>query len=383
MLQIQGEAGVNRFKVAWRQRARLRLESVEAFPIKLEMKEKLRGGTFTYTNYQTVLVRAVCDGVEGWGEAMSRFDPTITALMVRYLAKDLGGKEYASVLPAWREAWRQLRVRGHTRGIGVEALSGIEIALYDCFGKLRKKAVNRLFVKAPAKEVMAFAGSLFESRGALDAQTDAAKAGGLQGAKVKVGFGVERDRRILLAVRKAWPEGVLVADANGAYDRAAAKKACSAFADLGLSWFEEPVLSDDWEGYAGLRGAKVRIGAGESWFVGDFEKAITERLVGVLEPSVSRCGGVGTEMEVARRAGAGKIGFAPMVGMNSAISLAASLHVASAYPSIGVEYNPFPNPLQSELAEGLYAPKGGRIRVPTGPGLGVEVDTQFVRAHSA
>lgn len=361
----------------------MKLESVKGFPVRLEMKEKLRGGTFTYANYQTVLVRAVCDGVEGWGEAMTRFDPQMTALMVRYLAKDLVGREYPGVIPAWSQAWTELRVRGHTRGIGVEALSGIEIALHDCYGKLQNKPVSRLFVKNPAEEVKAFAGSLFESRGPLEAQLEVAKAGGLQGAKVKVGFGVERDRRILLAVRKAWPEAMLVADANGAYDGMTAKKACNAFADLGLSWFEEPVLSDDWKGYAGLRGSKVRIGAGESWFVGDFEKPIDEGLVGVLEPSVSRCGGMGTEMDVGKKARARKIGFAPMVGMNSAISLAASLHVASACPSLGVEYNPFPNPLQSDLVEGLPVPKEGRIRVPTAPGLGVKVDAKFVKAHSA
>ncbi len=360
----------------------MRIESVEAFPLSVKVEEKLEAGTFTYAHYQTVLVRAVCDGVEGWGEAMTRFDPGITALMVRYLAKGLVGKEYADVFHAWSQAWTQLRVRGHTRGVDAESLSGVEIALYDCFGKLQRKPVARLFTATPAEEVSVFAGSFFRSRGSLGEQVEKARNSGLKGAKVKVGFGVEDDLRVLSEIRRAWPDGMLVADANGAYDAETAAKACDAFGGLGLSWFEEPVLSDDWEGYESLRGSKVRIGAGESWFAGDFRKPIEERLVGVLEPSVSRCGGIGVEMEVARKAAENGIGFSPMTGMNSALSLAASLQVAAACPAIGVEFNPFPNPLQSDLAQGIPEPREGVMHLPAGDGLGVSVDLGFVKKHT-
>ena len=360
----------------------MKVESVEAFPVTVRAAEELRGGTFSYSHFQTVLVRAVCDGIEGWGEAMTRFEPAATTSMVKYLARALIGREHPEVFSAWSQVWRELRIRGHTRGIAVEALSGIEIAMYDARGKLEGRPVNRLFSESPSEEVPVFAGSIFGSRGPLDAQVETARSGGLKGAKVKVGFGVEKDRELLATVRKAWPDGMLVADANGAYDGRTAAKACEAFEGLGLSWFEEPVLSDDWVGYAMLRGSKVRIGAGESWFVGDFDKPIEEGLVGVLEPSVSRCGGIGVEADVARRANSAKVGFSPMTGMNSAISLAASLHLASAFPSLGVEFNPFPNPLQSQLAEGLGGPRNGLMRVPRGPGLGVNVDMDFIRAHS-
>jgi L-alanine-DL-glutamate epimerase-like enolase superfamily enzyme len=98
---------------------------------------------------------------------------------------------------------------------------------------------------------------------------------------------------------------------------------------------------------------------------------------------VSRCGGVGVEMRVARRAARRGISFSPMTGMNSAISLAASLHAAAAQRSVGVEYNPFTNPIQSELAAGLDSPRGGSIGVPSGPGLGITIDERFVSSHLA
>ena len=78
--------------------------------------------------------------------------------------------------------------------------------------------------------------------------------------------------------------------------------------------------------------------------------------------------GVGVQIDVARKAAKSEISFSPMVGMNSVVSLAASIHAASVCTSVGVEYNPFPNPLQSELGEGLMKPSKGTIEVPRKPG---------------
>lgn len=361
----------------------MKVERVEAFPIKMKAREDLRGGSFSYTHYQTVLVKASVDGVEGWGEAMTRTDPVATALLVRHLGEALEGMEFHGPEEPWGVTWKGLRVRGHTRGIDVEALSGIEIAIYDAYGKIKKTALSRLFSDRASEHVPVFAGSVFASRGRLGGQVEVAKGRGLLGVKVKIGFGVNEDARTLKEVRGLWPDGMLIADANGAYDAGLAKKACSAFKGFNLAWFEEPVLSDDFDGYLSLRGSGVKIGAGESWFAGDFEGPIARGLVGVLEPSVSRCGGVHVEVEAGRKARARGIEFSPMTGLNSAVSLAASIHAASAVGSVGVEYNPFPNPLQTDLAAGMEEPRDGKIRVPTGPGLGIEVDGRFIRSNSA
>ena len=361
----------------------VRVDSLTPFPIRIRAKESLRGGTFSYTHYQTVLVKASVDGVEGWGEAMTRSDPDASAILVRYLGTKVADQEFSSVKEALDAPWRELRVRGHTRGVDVEALSGIEIALQDAVGKIRGVPLCRMLSDRPAKDVPVFAGSLFASRGPLEDQVEFVKANELGGAKVKVGFGVEKDAGILQKVRGLWPEGMIVADANGAYDAEGARKACSRFSSFDLAWFEEPVLSDDLEAYARLKGSEVRIGAGESWFAGDFQGPIDAGLIGVIEPSVSRCGGVLVEAEVARKAKGRGIEFSPMTGMNSIISLAASIQIASAVGSVGAEYNPFPNPIQADLGSGLERPRRGRVRVPDRPGLGIDIDQRFVRANAA
>ncbi|MDV3277074.1 MAG: mandelate racemase/muconate lactonizing enzyme family protein [Nitrososphaerales archaeon] len=362
----------------------MRVETVEAFPIRIKADEKLKGGTFSYSYFQTVLVKVVCDGETGWGEAMTRLEPKATAALVEFLGRRIVGKKFVRPREAWNVIWRELRIRGHTRGTDVEALSGIEIALYDCYSRLKREPLCKMLSGRAADSVPAFAGSLFRSRGGIDEQVKRAREAGLKGAKVKIGFGPGRDLELLRKVRKAWPNAMLVADANGAYDIRTAEKACRLFREIGLSWFEEPLLSDDWAGYLRLgRQKDVRIGAGESWFVGDITAALEAGLVGVLEPSVSRCGGVDIELRAGRRAARRGVLFSPMTGMNSVVSLAASLHVAAAVPTIGVEFNPFPNPLQTELASGLSAPSEGFIAVPKGNGLGLEVDTRFIHRNAA
>ena len=162
-----------------------------------------------------------------------------------------------------------------------------------------------------------------------------------------------------------------------------AEKACALFGDLDLAWFEEPLMSDDWAGYVRLgRQTQVPIGAGESWFPGDLSAALEAGLVDVIEPSVSRCGGIWVERQAGRLAAKRGVRFSPMTGMNSAISLAASLQVAAAVPTLAVEYNPFMNPLQTELASGLFSPSEGAIRLPRGDGLGIEVDRRFVKRNA-
>ena len=360
----------------------MRVDSVESFPVRVKRKERLVAASFTYPDYQAALVRVTCDGVPGWGEAMTRSGPKITALLVEeYLGPIIAGKEFDSPDGVWHAIWKELRVRGHTRGVEVEGLSGIEIAVQDAHARLMGSPVSDLLGRSRVSEVPAYAGSLFTSRGPLKSQVEVVKSLGLMGAKVKVGFGAEKDFASLSEVRRSWEECELIADANGAYESDEALKVARKVKELDLAWFEEPVPPDDLDGYRKIsREAPLPLGAGETWFVSDFAEPIEERLIDVVEPSVSRCGGMGVARRVSQDAAGRGIRFSPMLGMNSAISLAASLHLASAAINLaGVEYDPFGNPLLNELSPGFPRLKGGKLQVPKGNGLGLEVDMSFVK----
>ena len=363
----------------------LRIEKVESFPIRVKMREKRQASTFSYPDYQTVLLRVEVDGVEGWGEAMTRFGPRATSSMIEdSLSEIVNRKEFGSPREARDAIWRALRVRGHTRGIAVEAMSGIEIGLWDAYGKLKKKPLAALLSKTYATRLPALAGSLFASRGPIQPQVAMAKSEGVLGAKVKIGFGIGKDLEILRTARRAWEEGKLVADANGSYSASQAIRLIDKLKPFGLEWLEEPVPADDLEGYGKIAHRGVPIGAGETWFVDDFQTPLKDRLVDVVEPSVSRSGGIELCREVSVTASKMGVRFAPMVGANSAISLAASMHLAAVADNlVGVEFDLFGNPLVGEFAPGFLELRNGELLLPNKPGLGISPDIDFVRDNSS
>src|SRR5207247_1481604 len=254
--------------------------SVESFPVRVKRKETLVAASLTYPDYQTALVRVTCDGEPGWGEAMTRSGPKITALLVEeYLGPIIAGKEFDSPDNVWHAIWKELRLRGHTRGVEVEGLRGIEIAVQDAYARLRRSPAADLLGRIRASEVPAYAGSLFTSRGSLKSQVEVVKSLELMGAKVKVGFGAEKDFASLSEVRRSWEECELIADANGAYESDEALRVAAKIKELDLTWFEEPVPPDDLVGYRKIsREALLPVGAGETWFVSDFSEPIEEKL---------------------------------------------------------------------------------------------------------
>src|SRR5207244_12237328 len=145
--------------------------TLQSSAMRVRTKGKLAAACVTYPHYQAVLVRVACDGVAGWGEAMTRSGPKIAGLLVEeYLGPMIVGKKFDSPESVWHAIWRELRVRGHTRGVEVEGVSGIEIAVQDACGRLRGCAVSNLLGRRRASEVPAYAGSLFTSRGPLKSQ---------------------------------------------------------------------------------------------------------------------------------------------------------------------------------------------------------------------
>jgi L-alanine-DL-glutamate epimerase-like enolase superfamily enzyme len=362
----------------------LRIDSIDAFPLGVRRRERLLGGTFDYGDYQSVIVRVICDEVIGWGEAMTRFSPKASAsLIIDSFAKILDKKTFDSPQEVWNELWATLRVRGHTRGIDVEALSGIDMAMWDVYGKIKREPIARLLSSKNRVSIPAYAGSIFASRGPVDIQIEKAREAELRGVKVKLGFGVDKDLELLRSARKLWRDGMLVGDANGAYGADSALKICRRAGKLELAWFEEPVPADDISGYRKIAAKTgVPIGAGEAWFVGDFDVPLREHLVDIVEPSVSRSGGIGVSWRIATKAKKFGIRYSPMIGMNSALSLAASLQIAAAASNCReTEFDPYGNPLVSELCPGFPRLKKGELEVPKGHGLGVEVDFDFVKKN--
>src|ERR1051325_9214436 len=231
-------------------------------------------------------------GVTGWGSCSGNGE-LIEFIVERVLRPLLIGADPTDIDEIWDKAY----VRGGhkefgTRGVGVVALSGIDIALWDILGKTRGLPLYQLLGGKCRDTVPVYATALYPEAPAEVARKARAFAEqGFKGVKIKVGFDLDQDIRIVRAVRDALgSEFVVMTDANQGYTIDVALRAAEAFSECGVFWLEEPLFVEDLRGHAMLRQkTSVPIAVGEnlhSWHaVDDF----VSRGAGVfLQPDIAR-----------------------------------------------------------------------------------------------
>jgi D-galactarolactone cycloisomerase len=335
-----------------------------------------RSGVRNYRS--TTLVKVDTDeGISGFGSCSGNGE-LIEFIVARVLNPLLIGMDPTSIDEIWDKAY----VRGGhkefgTRGVGVVAMSGVDIALWDILGKVRGLPLYQLMGGKYRDKVPVYATALYPeepSKVARRARTFADQ--GFQGVKIKVGFDLQQDVRIVRAVRQELGKDFMVmTDANQGYAVDVALKASEAFAEAGIFWLEEPLFVEDIEGHARLREqGKSPIAVGENLHTCyAFENFVVRHAVDFLQPDVARAGGITEIRKIAVMAGAHKrpISFHTW---GDAIALAASIHLSAAIKEcIVMELDYTYNPLRAELLRQPLELQSGYLRPPEGPGLGVEL----------
>jgi galactonate dehydratase len=349
-------------------------------------------GARAFPSIELVVVEIVTDdGAVGWGETLGRTGAVAYAAAIDTILKPLLVGEPALDI-ARHHARMQRALSGRSGGMLMEAIAGVDIALWDIAGKLAGLPLHRLLGGMGRARVEAYASSVNWSDDAeAAAEIEAALGLGFRAVKVKIGRPIERAlARIAQARRIAGPDVRLCVDANWAYDLDEATEVAAALSDQGYWWFEEPIAPEDVEGYRMLRArSRIRLAAGESDFTAwQARDLVASRSVGVIQPDVARSGGVTETRRIADLAAAFHVAYAPHVGWSGAICVAASLQLAAAQPNfVAFECMVFDNPLRELLAAPLVGDRtqlsGGSLAVPDAPGLGVEVDRDALRRFRA
>ena len=331
------------------------------------------------------------EGPTGSGEVTSQsyvckacFDAPRSAARRHGLTSILLGKDPRDVQGLWQEMYYQTNRYGR-RGAAIHAISGADIALWDLKGKIEDKPVCELLGGAVRQNVRAYASALFAetpeetaamARSYVDLGLTAVKFGwGPLGPDPAV------DVAHVQAAREAiGPDRDLMVDAGHAWDWETAVERTRLFRPFDIGWLEEPLSQDDRKGYAALcKQAEVPIAAGEGdvthW---DFEDLI-ECGVHVIQPDVAFCGGITVCNRVSEMAVQHGRRVVPHC-FSTGINLAASLHWISTVSGADlVEYCLRPCPLMRKLVANLPPVRDGRVAVPIGPGLGIELDEDVVR----
>ena len=198
----------------------------------------------------------------------------------------------------WREIYARLRDHGQ-KGVVIQGLSGIDIALWDIKGKHFGVPVHQLLGGAARREVQAYATGLYRRKWGdpleyLAEEAAGYVAEGFEAVKLKVGFGVEEDAAVTRAVREAiGPEVALMVDANHAYDAVAAIRLGRMIEAHDIGWFEEPVPPEDLAGYRAVKAAlSIPIAGGECEFTRfGFRDLLVSRAVDIVQPDTCAAGG--------------------------------------------------------------------------------------------
>jgi D-galactarolactone cycloisomerase len=331
----------------------------------------------------TLVQVATDEGISGLGSCSGNGE-LIEAVVVKILQPLLIGMDPTEIDAIWDKAYFR---GGHkefgTRGVGVVAMSGIDIALWDILGKVRGVPLYQLLGGKCRDKVPVYATALYPEEPSKVAKRARGFAEqGFHGVKIKVGFDLDQDIRIVRAVRQELGKDFsIMTDANQGYTLDVALKAADAFADCGAYWLEEPLFVEDIDGHAILRErGKTPIAVGENLHMRyAFENFIARGAVDFIQPDVARAGGVTEIRTISAMAAKHRVPVS-FHTWGDAVALAASVHLAAALQEcIVMELDYTYNPLREELLREPFKIENGYLVPPEKPGLGMELDQQALQ----
>ena len=328
-------------------------------------------GTIAWDHTTLVLVEATAGGMTGLGYSYA--DPATASLVRESLAEVVRGRDAMAVPGAWSAMVEAIRNLGRP-GIASMAISAVDSALWDLKGRLLGlPLITLLGAVRDAAPVYGSGGFTSYSIVRLKDQLGGWVAAGIPRVKMKIGREPAADLARVRAAREAiGPDAELFVDANGAYARKQALAQADRFAELGVSWFEEPVSSDDLEGLRLLRDrgpAGMEIAAGEYGYdLPYFRRMLEAGAVDVLQADATRCGGITGFLRV------GALCEARSLPLSAHCGPSIHAHPACSLPSFRhLEYFHDHDRIEHMLFDGALTPEDGALRPdPSRPGLGLE-----------
>ena len=383
----------------------MKITGVQSHVLQYDLPEELGYSQQYYARRTAHLVEVSTDeGITGWGEC---FGPGPIAVANKGIVEGVIAPMILGLDPMdrdmiWHKVYNLMRDHGQ-KGMPMQALSGVDIALWDIAGKIMQQPIYNLLGGAHRSSVPAYGYGMMLKRESVadhiarfEDEAAAILDMGFKATKMKTGLGPEADVKLCAAVaRGVEGKGRFMVDANHCYTTSDAFYVGRALDEMGAYWFEEPVAPEDHNGYRELRaGLKTNISGGEAEFGRWGWRAILEnRGLDIAQPEVCALGGISEYTRVLALCHAH---FTPVINhvWGSAIAVATNLHLLAAMPPMPGGLNPWEpmlefdtthNSFRDELLtealdiQGQVAANDGYVRIPQGPGLGVEPDRAFIK----
>jgi len=374
--------------------ADLKIVDVKAYPTSFPVPEASRVtlGIGTSIKRDAVVVKVTtAGGLVGWGESHhGRAHTAVAKLIDTTLRQLVVGMDAADVVGVWARIYK-MQLGSHGMGAGTcLAMSGIDCALWDIRGQAAGMPIYKLLGGA-FKGVPAYAGGVslgYQPAPELIAEIDRNLALGYKAVKLRVGDTPKRDLERIGAVREHYGDDlVILTDANTGYSVADARAAMPGMDELNVAWLEEPFPAHDYRSYAlAASFGSTPLAAGENHYTRyEFNRVIEDGSITILQPDLSKTGGVTEALRIAAMASAYKLPIHPhssMTGLNQAMSI----HFLAAIDNGGYFEGDVSkgNRFRDELVSAPYTvDKDGKVWPLDKPGLGLEVDETFLARFPA
>ena len=372
----------------------LRITDVKAFPTSFPIPpaNRVALGIGTAVKRDAVIVKVTTSGgVTGWGEAHHGRAHTAVAKLIETTLKQLIlNLDADNVVGIWDRMYR-FQLASHGMGAGAcLAMSGIDMALWDIRGKALGLPLYKL-LGGSKKAIPAYAGGVslgYQDPEKLIEEARKSLDQGYKAIKLRVGDSVARDIQRMRAVRKAFgDELAILTDANIGYELDDVRRVMPAMDELGIGWLEEPFPAHDHRSYREAKACgRTPLAAGENHYTRfEFDRVIEDGAITILQPDLSKSGGITECLRIAAMASAQKLPEHPhssMTGLNHA----ATIHFLAAIDNGGYfegdvsQSNKFRDEL---VANPGKVDKDGNVWPLDQPGLGLEVDEEFLAKHPA
>jgi D-galactarolactone cycloisomerase len=387
----------------------MKIIKVETYLLKVPLGEKrFYSSQCAFPERNSLIIKVITDaGIEGYGES-GQYGPgePVAVFINSVLAPMIIGKNPLDTAVLWENMFANIRDFGR-KTTGIEAISGIDIALWDIAGKFYGKPIYQLLGGAFRNKVKAYATGCYyrgqdvtDHRTNLNALKDEAKRmvdEGFTALKCKIGLlHINEDVERIAAIREAiGPDNLLMADANHAYNFHTAKKIGKRIEEFNIHFFEEPVLPEDHHGYRMLRQSlNMAIAAGENEFTRyGFLDLLRNECLDIIQPNIGCAGGFTEIKRIESLSNSYHVQLIPHcwgsgIAMAAALQLSASMAPLphTAFPKAPendpiLEYDKNFNPLRDELLKEKFSVIDGYVKIPDGPGLGVEIDMSVVTRY--
>ncbi len=382
----------------------MKITKITSHVLQYDLPEQLGYSQQYYAKRSAHLVEVETDeGITGWGEC---FGPGHIALANKAIVEQVIQPMILGADPMdrdviWHKVYNLMRDHGQ-KGMPMQALSGVDIALWDIAGKVANLPVHKLIGGAHRDHVTVYGyGMMLRPEPVADLAArfvdEAAEIRdmGFAATKMKVGLGPKDDVTLAQAVRRGVGEDFrFMVDANHCYTTSDAFYVGRALEELEAYWFEEPVAPEDHDGYRELRaGLKVNISGGEAEFGRwGWRQILENRGLDIAQPEVCALGGISEYLRVLALCHAH---FTPVINhvWGSAIAVATNLQLLAAMPPMPGGLHPWEPMLEFDTTDNKFRDdllveplniqrqvkqSGGMVAIPQGAGLGVEPDRAVI-----